>query len=38
MEHLLEPENIVEATLDIEMDDGSTNSYPAWRSQHCDVR
>ena len=38
MEHLLEPENIVEATLDITMDDGSTNSYPARRSQHCDVR
>ncbi len=38
MEHLLEPENIVAAELSIEMDDGSTNTYQARRSQHCNVR
>ena len=38
MEQLLEPINIVEADLTITMDDGSENTYKAFRSQHSNVK
>jgi len=38
MEQLLEPINIVEADLEITMDDGSSNTYKAYRSQHSNVK
>ena len=38
MEQLLEPQNIVEAAVTITKDDGTEVTYPAWRSQHTNVR
>lgn len=38
MEQLLEPINIVEADLEIKMDDWSTQTYKAYRSQHSNVK
>lgn len=38
MEQLLEPMNIVETDLSVEMDDGSTQSYRAFRSQHTNIK
>lgn len=38
MEQLLEPMNIVEADLTITMDDGSSKTYKAWRSQHTNIK
>jgi len=37
-EQLLEPKNIVEATVEITKDDWSVVSYPGWRSQHTNVK
>ena len=38
MEQLLEPINIVEADLEISMDNGSTKTFKAYRSQHCNIK
>lgn len=38
VEHLLEPINIIEKELTITMDDGSTKTFKAYRSQHTNVR
>ena len=38
MEQLLEPMNIVEADLEITMDDGSNKTFKAYRSQHNNIK
>ena len=38
LNYLLEPANIVEKNISIEMDNGSKQSFQAFRSQHCDIR
>lgn len=38
MEQLLEPMNIVDEKVTIEMDDGSSNTYQVYRSQHCNIK
>ena len=35
---LKKPEKIIEATLAVEMDDGTVKKYPAYRSQHSNAR
>jgi len=35
---LLEPINVVEATLKVKMDDGKMKTFQAYRSQHSNVR
>lgn len=38
LEYLLEPERIVEANIEIAMDDWSRQSFQGWRSQHNNIK
>jgi len=38
MEQLLEPMNIIDEQVTIDMDDGSTATFQVFRSQHCNIK
>gem|GEM_PF-5382526 len=38
LNYLLEPDRVLSSSLDLVMDDGSTNSFQAFRSQHNNIK